>query len=352
MGTGTTLSPTEQERVLALLADGPSFRPRGVEHVGEVGEVALIAGGGSERRFYRVRGTEGSAVLMVSPAPDEDFCNYVEVAAFFKTIGVPVPEIYRVDYSRAYVIMEDVGSESLYRRVIEGAQQEHILLWYQKALAALAHLQTAGGRMLRHCRPVRDRVFDYSLLRWETEYFKQYFVERYCNVVVTETPGLLQEFHDLAETLSREPLFLMHRDFQSQNLMLHQDNIRIIDFQGARQGLLQYDLVSVLKDAYVVLSRSLQQTLVTYYLEQLAVKDVMVADREHFWELYTLAGLQRNMQALGAFSFLSLVKGKTWFRQYIPAGFQHLLTALKERHDFPHLRALVERLIPVVEKRA
>jgi aminoglycoside/choline kinase family phosphotransferase len=108
--------------------------------------------------------------------------------------------------------------------------------------------------------------------------------------------------------------------------------------------LLQYDLAAVLKDAYVVLSRPLQQTLVDCYVEMLAAEGVAVTDRDRFWELYTLAGLQRNMQALGAFSFLSLVKGKTWFRQYIPAGIQHLSLALRERNDFPQLQALVESL--------
>lgn len=348
METGTMLSPAEQERVLTLVGDGTTLPPRTAEQVGEVREVTLIAGGGSDRGFYRLQGTGGNVILMVSPGTNEDFFNYVEVAGFLKTIGVPVPELYRVDYSRAFVVMEDVGDESLYRRVTEGAKEEHVLVWYQKVLAALAHLQAEGERKLRHCRPVRERVFDYSVLRWETEYFKQYFVERYCGITGVDTAGLVREFHDLAETVAREPLYLMHRDFQSQNLMLHQDRIRVLDFQGARQGLLQYDLVSVLKDAYVVLSPSLQQTLVTYYLEMLAAEGVVVEDREHFWEFYSLAGLQRNMQALGAFSFLSLVKGKTWFRQYIPAGFQHLRAALGERKDFPHLQALVESVAPLV----
>lgn len=348
METGTMLSPAEQELLLRLVFAGTTTPPEAAEHLGEVREVSLIAGGGSDRGFYRLRGTEGNAILMVSPGPDEDFRNYVETAAFFKTIGVPVPELYWVDCARAFVMMEDVGDESLYRRVTGEAREEHILVWYQKVLVALAHLHAEGGRKLRYCRPLRERVFDYSVLRWETEYFQQYFLEKYCGITIPDAGGLAREFQDLAETVAKEPLHLMHRDFQSQNLMLHKGQIRILDFQGARQGLLQYDLASLLKDAYVVLSPSLERTLVTFYVEMLAEEGVVVADRDHFWKLYILAGLQRNMQALGAFSFLSLVKGKTWFRQHIPAGLHHLFLALRERNDFPHLKALVESVVPLV----
>jgi N-acetylmuramate 1-kinase len=342
METGTTLSPAEQERVLRLFSEGTPVPLRAAERLGECREVTLIAGGGSDRGFYRLRGTEGSAILMLSPGADEDFRNFVEIAEFFTTIGVPVPEIYWVDFARTFVVMEDVGDESLYRRVHSEAKEEHVLAWYQEVLAALAHLQAEGGRRFRCCRPLRERVFDYSVLRWETEYFQQYFLEKDCGITIPDPEALAREFHDLAEAVAREPLYLMHRDFQSQNLMLHQGHVRILDFQGARQGLLQYDLAAVLKDAYVVLSRPLQQTLVDCYVEMLAAEGVAVTDRDRFWELYTLAGLQRNMQALGAFSFLSLVKGKTWFRQYIPAGIQHLSLALRERNDFPQLQALVE----------
>ena len=196
--------------------------------------------------------------------------------------------------------------------------------------------------------PLRHRTFDYHALRWETGYFEQYFLERYCGISIPEKEELAQEFKVLAEKVSVEPLYFMHRDFQSQNIMIHSGSPKILDFQGARRGLLHYDLASLLKDAYVVLPANIRNELLTFYLEKLDQKGVEIKDYQQFYEVFTLACLQRNMQALGAFSYLSLIKDKGWFKQYIPAGMQHLHLALKERSDFPVLGSLVKRILPLV----
>ena len=172
---------------------------------------------------------------------------------------------------------------------------------------------------------------------------------------MAEYKGLNYEFDLLAKRISAEPLFLMHRDFQSQNILIHDNEIRVIDFQGARRGLLQYDLVSLLKDSYLVLPQAVQQRLIAHYIEELNNRGITISDNAHFRETFTLAGLQRNMQALGAFAFLSGEKGKTWFRQFIPAGVHHLTSALANRNDFPVLYSLVERiatLLPQGEPRS
>ncbi len=314
-------------------------------------DIALVAGGGSDRQFFRLTRSADSLMLMVSPKDDQEFLNYLAIATFLYFLGVGAPEIYEAHPEAHLLIMEDVGDTSLYRLLRHEQSKETIVAWYKKVLDLLAYLQVEGRNQWGTCPQATRRTFDYAALRWEADYFCTSFVGRYCTINTSGYAGLDDEFDSLARRISAEPLFFMHRDFQSQNIMIHENRLRVIDFQGARKGLLQYDLASLLKDSYLVLSQPLQQELLAYYCESLCKRGVPVLSQDQFCEIYTLAGLQRNMQALGAFAFLSREKGKTWFEKFIPAGLQHLKAALKSREEFPALGALVENIAELLSNR-
>ena len=153
--------------------------------------------------------------------------------------------------------------------------------------------------------------------------------------------GLDDEFHRLALTLSAEPLMFMHRDFQSQNMHLTGDQIKVIDFQTATAGPPQYDLVSFLKDAYFVLSDTERSLLLQHYFNARAGLGSPVEDQVAFTHTFHLCGLQRNMQALAAFSFLGTHKKKTHFYAHIPAALGYLDEALNAITDYPCLRTII-----------
>ncbi|MFH0813448.1 MAG: phosphotransferase [Pseudomonadota bacterium] len=339
MESGTIVFSVEQNSITSLILEVDKKRYE--KYFPSPVSMRLISGGGSDRRFYRIKRQEDSIILMISSPGNEDFKNYIAIARFLEEIGIGVPKIYDANLEYYFLFMEDVGDESLYRAFQAGMSEEETFNWYKKVVETLAHMQVEGWRNWVKCLPLHQRKFDYQTLRWETEYFQKYFLEEYCKISIPSKEGLAQEFKVLAEKVAEEPLYFMHRDFQSQNTMLHKGEIRILDFQGGRKGLLQYDLASLLKDAYIVLSERTQKNLIAFYLEKVSEQGIMINDFEQFYETFVLAGLQRNMQALGAFSYLSLVKGKLWFQQYIPAGAHHLHTALQKRSDFPFLSALV-----------
>ncbi len=157
-----------------------------------------------------------------------------------------------------------------------------------------------------------------------------------------EPAGLSDEFHHLALTLSHEPTEFMHRDFQSQNMHLINGRITVIDFQTATAGPPQYDLVSLLKDAYIVLNDSEQNLLLQFYLDERSRLEAPVDNPVAFTHTFHLCGLQRNMQALAAFSFLGTHKHKTHFYAHIPAALDYLEKALCAVHDYPCLRATID----------
>ena len=343
MATGNILSQSEQEAVVSLVLNRSK---EGLFQTGAQDSITLrlISGGGSDRSFYRIEKEGAAIILMVSPPQDGEFQHYLAIGKFLRELGIGVPEFYQTDQGKKFLFMEDVGDESLYLKAQKGMTEDEIVFWYQQALETLVYMQGEGGKKWKDCPAATGRTFDYKTLRWETEYFQENFLGKYCEMAIPDQAGLSREFKSLAEKVASEPLYFMHRDFQSQNIMIHHDKVRIIDFQGARRGLLQYDVASLLKDAYVVLPEMARKKLFAFYLDKLKDHGLTIVDRDHFYEIFVLAGLQRNMQALGAFSFLSLVKGKGWFKQYIPAGVAYLDQALQERNDFPVLRETVQNI--------
>jgi aminoglycoside/choline kinase family phosphotransferase len=136
----------------------------------------------------------------------------------------------------------------------------------------------------------------------------------------------------------------LHRDFQSRNILVDRDKYYIIDFQAARLGPLQYDLASLLIDPYVRLASSTQEKLLMYYVERLS--DSVPVNEAEFIYSYKYCAISRNLQILGAFGFLSKVKGKKDFEAYIPAAINSLKRNLDmiEPQVCPQLRSIVKEL--------
>jgi aminoglycoside/choline kinase family phosphotransferase len=188
---------------------------------------------------------------------------------------------------------------------------------------------------------VYGRNFDYAVMRWESTYFKEEFLESFCGFTPAETEILEDDFGALARSLEQEPRFFMHRDFQSQNIFFKDGNVRIIDFQTAHVGLLAYDVAALLRDSYVTLPKDMREGLLQYYYTAIRETIGVYSEYSQFKEVYTKAAIQRNMQALGAFSFLSGKKKKDWFRTAIPQGLDYLREGLDEVNGLSKIKGIV-----------
>jgi hypothetical protein len=151
----------------------------------------------------------------------------------------------------------------------------------------------------------------------------------------TDLAGIENDFASLTDLVLAvtKPIsdYLMHRDFQSQNIYLKDGKIRIIDFQSARIGPLTYDLAALLRDAYVRIDAEQEREFVRYYVNAIHERGIDISETD-FWSAYEITCLQRNMQALGAFANLSLNKGKPHFKQFIPRGLELLICGLKGKN--------------------
>ncbi len=312
-------------------------------------EMEVLSGDGSDRIFYRIR-QGGRKLIAAFPSPtlaagfDEQTSAFrIGVHLFDKNIAVP--EIFAFDKEHGLLIFEDFGNVHLQSMVLDCRTVNEVESLYFQAIDSLILFQFEGCKEFdtRFCwdTPCYDEQL---MLERESGYFSRAFCHDYMGKI-PDSPYLPREFRAIARRAAQEPPgYLLHRDFQSRNLMVHGGRVRIIDFQGARLGPLGYDLASLLLDPYAGLTEELRQTLLSYYIKRVSEK--ISLDQRQFLEGYYCLALQRNLQIIGAFAFLSQVKGKVFFEQYLLPAVHCLSGLLKSPggKKYPSLAALVDEL--------
>jgi aminoglycoside/choline kinase family phosphotransferase len=229
-------------------------------------------------------------------------------------------------------------------------QESQIRYWYRQALELLVDMQIKGkeGFDSSWCfdTPVLHRPF-----LWEREcgYFVAAFLNNYLGLETT-MEDLAPDFERLLTgALPPSANYFLHRDFQSRNLFITNGRLRVIDFQGGRLGPLGYDVASLLIDPYVNLSPAWQAELLDYYLDLLTGR--LAVDPAAFREQYEHLAICRNLQILGAYGYLTKVKGKDQFARYIPPAVAGLRRRLQARPGaFPRLEQMVESLAVKLKK--
>lgn len=282
---------------------------------------------GSRRAYYRVPGA--GLVLLVSPPDDADFDRFVVMTRHLGECGIPVPRLHGVDAGARQVLLEDLGDVRLYDAVRRSPARVPDL--YARAVELILDFQvraTAPDGIYPEPGP---RVFDRAHLSWETTYFREQYLEGLRGRMAGADAQAA--FDALAERVDGHPKALVHRDYQSQNLMCGPDgNLRVIDYQGARTGSVFYDLASLLLDPYVELGDEAVESLLRLAHARAAGRGAPAGGWPYaeFRAAFLDAGLQRVMQALGAFCFLSRNKGIAAFAEHIPAGERRLRWLLRE----------------------
>lgn len=311
---------------------------------GGIAQAVLIGFGGSDRRYFRVRKGGMTAVMMECSRDDPDYERHLVYTKFFHAHGVPVPRLLGTDEQGRRALFEDLGDLSLhsYLRFPHGAEVVEAL--YCRVLDILVKLHGRASEHVDDCPLLASRIFDYDHLRWETNYFLERFVTGLRKVVVPDRKALDEEFRLLAKTVSGFVPTIIHRDFQCQNIMVRSGVPRVIDFQGSRIAPPAYDLASILWDPYHRLDDGMREQLVSYYIEAMK-KQAKDFDEASFRDSILPCRLQRHMQALGAYGFLSVVKGKKYFLKHVPEALRLLKeeTSLSQ-NDYPELYRFVAGL--------
>lgn len=282
---------------------------------------------GSDRKFIRVIDADSSTqILMLSNGKDKDFDRFISLGSCFNKHDLFTPQIYAVQKDEYAVLMEDLGDSTLFN-LAAGREKESYEL-YRRTVYALAEFQVKGTSVL-DSENQEIRVFSRRYLRWETDYFKSSFLNELCEIHLTpnEEENLKHEFDSLALAAEKMPYLLIHRDFQSQNILCQNGKIRFVDYQGARLAPYSYDISSLIRDPYVRIPDDMKESLVEDYRHALAENGYYIADHQLHSHVI-LTSLQRNMQALGAYGYLSLWKKKMRYLDFAEPGLALLADVL------------------------
>ena len=308
-------------------------------------DAILVGLGGSDRRYYRVRHNGWTAVLMECRPEDPDFERHLAYTRFFAQHTVPVPALLTADNADKRALFEDLGDTSLYSYLKLPRDPESIEGMYRDVLRSLVTLHTTATAHVDECPLLAARIFDYDYLRWETTYFLDRFVTGLRKLAIENRAALDEALHRLAQSVFAKPRVIIHRDFQCQNIMVHAGGPRIIDYQGARMAPPAYDIASVLWDPYYRLDNGMRERLLAYYLDEMKADRAQTFDEKSFRESLVPCRLQRHMQALGAYGFLSEVKGKKYFLKHVPEALRLLKEDVAElRREYPELARLTASL--------
>ncbi len=288
--------------------------------------VSAVQGnlGGSGRNILRLSGVSHSAIGILYGVRQENVA-FVEFSRHFRRHGLPVPEIYRADLDHNAYLEEDLGNTTLFEFLSKNRDGDNItpevVDAYRKAIAVLPRFQVDAGKTLDYQFAYPRASFDRQSIAWDLNYFKYYFL-RLAGIDFNEQ-GLEDDFQTLTEfLLAADREYFLYRDFQSRNIMLRGGKPWFLDYQGGRQGALQYDIASLLYDAKADLPPSLRQHLLEYYLDELAKH--IALDREQFLRYYYGYVYVRLMQALGAYGFRGFYERKPLFLQSIPYALKNL----------------------------
>jgi aminoglycoside/choline kinase family phosphotransferase len=305
--------------------------------------ITPIEKGGSDRKFYRVRCSQEQTIILVKYNLErEENRHYVRIAEFLAEHKIRAPEIYFHDAAEGLIWIEDLGKADLWSYRDESWLVRRA--FYESALDEIVKLHCVGGEAARAIQENLPAEFDAALYRWEQNYFVENCLSRFFGVAEKELSQLLAlpALNKIAEELAERPRVLVHRDFQSQNIIVRNGQAHLIDFQGMRPGLAEYDLASLLFDPYVTFSRTECEELLAHYETKRAAAGKPVA--ADFRETFRRCGIQRLMQALGAYGFLGLVKGNKTFLDHIPAALTSLRTLVGEISELKKLGAVLDRV--------
>ena len=324
--------------------DGAGIRARIDEFLDDRGlsgaRVVPLTGDASDRRYFRVHiPDDGSQVLAVHPGPiDFRSMTFVRVADLLSLLPVPVPAILSYSNELGIISLEDLGDVTLQAHLGAATPTEHKAL-YRQAVTLIETLQRRGAEMAADGYPPFAISFDVAKLTWELDFFAKNFLEGYRGIVLTAATraALADEFTSIVNELAAEPRVLCHRDYHSRNLMLHEEQLYIIDFQDARMGPDTYDLVSLLRDSYVDLTEDEVDDLIAFFL----ALQRQGGDAQEFRRRFDLMAIQRNLKALGTFGFQTISRRNPVYIQYMPRTLNYVRANLERYPRFGRLHELL-----------
>jgi N-acetylmuramate 1-kinase len=293
------------------------------KNIGKFERIEKLAGDASARLYSRIFSGDKTYILCKDNELQKiESYTFKKINNLFQKYKINIPEILSIDEKESLLILNDLGNESLLENC-SNKDENYILGIYKRIIDQLIKIQSIKGD---------DEIpfnisFDVEKLIFEFDFFIEYGLLNFFDSKINnkDINNLRKIFLDISEYLYQPNLFVLnHRDFHSKNIMIFNDFPYIIDFQDARMGLPQYDIVSFLRDSYFKLADNSYHILKDYYYENSLNAKIHSMKRDEFDRYFNFMAFQRNIKAIGTFSFQSVVKKNSNYEKYIQGTFLYL----------------------------
>lgn len=298
--------------------------------------LSVASADASFRRYFRVHLADKSLIAMDAPPQHEDCTPFVRIAKLFGDAGVHVPQVLAQDLTQGFLLLSDLGDVTYLSQLNETSAPS----LYHDANMALIKLQLAS-------QPDVLPDYDAALLTREMQLFPDWYVSKHLGVNLDENQqaALQKTFEVLNQNVLAQGRVYVHRDYHSRNLMVCDHNPGVLDFQDAVYGPITYDLVSLLKDAYIGWDEEkVIDWLVRYWQvarkEKLPVPD----DFSEFYRDFEYMGAQRHVKVLGIFARLYYRDGKAGYLKDMPLVLQYLRNVCERYVELRPLLRLLDNL--------
>lgn len=277
---------------------------------------------GSDRIYFRIYSGEETFIATYN-LNQRETQTFVYFSRHFVNAGLPVPHILAVNGDDTIYIQQDLGTDSLLDKLEENGHGDYAYQLFQKSLAELARVQILGDNGLNYDWCLTAKEFGKQAIMSDLLYFKYYFLDTL--QLPYDKQAMLEDFDALSSYLTRtENKYFMFRDFQSRNIIVKNDSVNFIDYQGGMKGALQYDVASLLWQAKAELSEEWKDSLLEYYMDQVDHLLQKPVDRITFVSQYNGYVLIRLLQVMGAYGFRGLFERKAHFLSSIPLALRNM----------------------------
>ncbi len=297
--------------------------------------VDPLFGDASGREYFRVKFGEESciaAIVAQGGTPEfgrgDPFYDFISIQSHLKSMGLRVPEVYAVKKDSRSLLLEDLGDNTMFNSIQTDPDSKFRMVKFGVNL--LSMWQEAVYKRKNFDTVVDKRSFNKSLFMDEFYHFYEYMIEK--RVYHLPFDGLwnkLQKhFTKITKELTDSPYIFSHRDFQSKNIMINNGEGYLIDFQDAILAPAVYDLVSLVRDSYIVLSDEELDSILKLFWKINPVSRELYKNYEHFERTFHLQTIQRKLKDAGRFIFLNQLKGKKWFIPYVQPSLRYVRSSL------------------------
>jgi aminoglycoside/choline kinase family phosphotransferase len=314
----------------------------------DISEFTPLTSHGSDRQIIRLKSKRVPPVIGIINGHLGENRAFFNFSEHFIKFRLNVPEIYAISKDEKSYLMEDLGNTTLYDKIKsnpEGSFGQEETELYQNVINELVRFQIEAGRSIDYSYCYQYAEFGKENIEQDLNYFKERFLSNFYNSTLDEEK-LGKEFEILethALDASRE--YFLYRDFQSRNIMLKDNKLYFIDYQSGRKGALQYDLASLLYDARANIPQDIREKLIEYYILQ--AKKYISMDETEFRNRFWFFAVIRILQAMGAYGYLGIVKGRKKFLKSIPYALKNINIILNEKlldKKFDYLRTIFKQI--------